>query len=204
MDKCCSFFFSFLFSFSPKLAHFMTIWAVVELLVAFQGLVSAAREGQRKALGLADVLASEWQFLDLVVAVHSPQFTGSALLKNPKTKFHYDSLAIEANSVLKIPVLVQTISKEFIYFYLFLVYVVPYWSQEPSPLSLLGWPLGLTLCQSLWILLHFCRNSQVPLENMATLKCVCISLSGRVGSVPTSICTFVLLLHRFCVIGCWK
>lgn len=65
------------------------------------------REGQRKAVGLADVLASEWQFLNLVVKIHSPQFTRSALLKkNPKTKFHSDSLAMEADSVLKISVLV--------------------------------------------------------------------------------------------------
>lgn len=74
------------------------------------------REGQRKAVVLAD----------LVVAAHSPQFSRSALLKkNLKTKFHYDSLAIVA-SVLKISVLVWTISKELIYLYLFLVYVVFY------------------------------------------------------------------------------
>lgn len=64
------------------------------------------RQGQRKAVGLADVLASEWQYLDLVGAVHSTQLTRSALLKkNPKTKFHYDSSAVEADSVLKISVL---------------------------------------------------------------------------------------------------
>lgn len=65
------------------------------------------REGQRKAVGLADVLASEWQFLNIVVKIHSPQFTRSALLKkNPKTKFHSDSLAMGADNVLKISVLV--------------------------------------------------------------------------------------------------
>lgn len=65
------------------------------------------REGQRKAVGLADVSASEWQYLDLVIAVHSTQFTRTALFKKkPKLKFHYDCFAIEADTVLKVSMLV--------------------------------------------------------------------------------------------------